>query len=142
MPKKNKNYPKNNKLNKKIESKINLLIKRGKEKGFITEDEILDLFPNIEEDIGILEKIYERLETAGIEIQSSLRWDANDEEIKKHLASIENKEIIDATQKYLIEIGKYPLLTGEEEKELAKKSARGDKEARERLIRSNLRLVV
>ena len=142
MPKKNKNYPKNNKLNKKIESKINLLIKRGKEKGFITEDEILDLFPNIEEDIDILEKIYERLETAGIEIQSSLRWDANDEEIKKHLASIENKEIIDATQKYLIEIGKYPLLTGEEEKELAKKSARGDKEARERLIRSNLRLVV
>ncbi|MER3570246.1 MAG: hypothetical protein C4348_01395, partial [Patescibacteria group bacterium] len=110
MPKKKKNYPKNNKLNKKIESKINLLIKRGKEKGFITEDEILDLFPNIEEDIDILEKIYERLETAGIEIQSSLRWDANDEEIKKHLASIENKEIIDATQKYLIEIGKYPLL--------------------------------
>ncbi len=136
MPKKKKL-----KIDRRIENKINYLIKKGKEKGFVLEDEILDLFPTLEDNLDLLEYIQERLETAGIEIQSSIdKWELTEEEIKKYLS--QDKELMDATQKYLIDISKYPLLTPEEERELAKKAAQGDKEARERLIKSNLRLVV
>lgn len=122
-----------------IEEKIQLLIKKGKERGFITEDEILYFFPNIEENIDILEKIYERLEVAGIELKSTQEvWQDIDTSETEALP----EELSDATQKYLKEISKYPLLTPEEERELAKKSSKGDQEARERLIKSNLRLVV
>ncbi len=122
-----------------IEAKIKLLIEKGKERGFVTEDEILYLFPDIEENISILEKIYERLETSGIELKSSSEVWA-EEFGEKDL--VQTDVLTDATQRYLKEIGKYPLLTPEEEKELAKKAAKGDLEARERLIKSNLRLVV
>lgn len=129
------------KLDKKINAKINYLIKKGKEKGFILEDEILDLFPTIDEKLDLLEYIYERLETAGIEIQSSSnKWELTKEEIQKYLGN--DEELIDATQKYLMDISRYPLLSPEEERELAKKASQGDNEARERLIKSNLRLVV
>ena len=133
--------PRKKKTNKKsinlVEDKINTLIAKGKEKGFVTEDEILFLFPDIEEDIETLEKIYERLETSGIELKSTSElWEEGEK------MSIDEEVLTDATQRYLSEISKYPLLTPEEEKELAKKAAKGDLEARERLIKSNLRLVV
>jgi RNA polymerase primary sigma factor len=131
--KKNKNQSKEN----IIEEKIKSLILKGKERGFITEDEILYLFPDIEKDVKVLEKIYERLETAGIELKSTSElW----EETEKF--TLDEEALTDATQRYLSEISKYPLLTPEEEKNLAKKASQGDLEARERLIKSNLRLVI
>jgi RNA polymerase primary sigma factor len=120
-----------------IEEKIKSLINKGKERGFVTEDEILYLFPDIEENFDILEKIYERLETAGIELKSTSElWEENTK------APLDEETLADATQRYLSEISKYPLLSPEEERKLAKKAAKGDLEARERLIKSNLRLVV
>jgi RNA polymerase primary sigma factor len=120
-----------------IEEKIKSLINKGKERGFVTEDEILYLFPDIEENFDILEKIYERLETAGIELKSTSElWGENTK------MPVDEENLSDATQRYLSEISKYPLLSPEEEKNLAKKAAQGDLEARERLIKSNLRLVV
>lgn len=121
------------------ETKIKALIERGKERGFITEDEIIYLFPDIEENIQILEKIYEKLETAGIELKSTSELWGKELNSKQDL---HDNELIDSTQKYLSEISKYPLLTPEEEKQIAKKAAQGDLDARERLIKSNLRLVV
>ena len=120
-----------------VEEKIKSLIIKGKERGFVTEDEILYLFPDVEKNIDILEKIYERLETAGIELKSTSElWEEGEG------VPLDEEDLTDVTQKYLNEISKYPLLTPEEEKNLAKKAAKGDLEARERLIKSNLRLVV
>lgn len=126
------------------EEKIKDLIMKGKKRGFVTEKEILHYFPNIEDDIDLLEKIAERLETAGIEIQSSGElWNLNEsaeaEELIKDLEI--SQDLPNHIQQYLMEINKIPLLTPEEEKELTKKAAKGDQEARERLIKSNLRLV-
>jgi len=120
-----------------VEEKIKSLIVKGKERGFVTEDEILYLFPDIEENVEVLERIYERLETAGIELKSTSELWRGMEKV-----NVDEETLTDATQKYLSEISKYPLLTPEEEKKLAKKAAQGDFEARERLIKSNLRLVV
>lgn len=137
MPRKKKQKV-SEKSAKLIESKIKALIEKGKERRFVTEDEILYLFPDIDENLDLLEKIYERLETSGIELKSTGEiWEHAEEG-----AILTEEELADATQKYLREISKYPLLTPEEEKELAKKTAKGDLEARERLIKSNLKLVV
>jgi RNA polymerase primary sigma factor len=125
-----------------LDEKIKLLIKKGKERGFITEDEILYFFPDIEKNLDVLEKIYEKLEIAGIELKSTQEIWQEDEKIKESELIDLKGELADATQQYLKEINKYPLLTPEEEKELAKRAAEGDEEARERLIKSNLRLVV
>lgn len=130
---------KNKKTSKKdrvFEEKIKVLLRKGKEKGFVSEQEILYLFPNAYDKPEIFEKIFERLETAGIEIKpvDELWEEKNDVNYEDFVS--------DATQKYLKEIGKYPLLSFEEERNLAKKAAKGDLEARERLIKSNLRLVV
>jgi RNA polymerase primary sigma factor len=146
MPKKTKkrNSKKLNKKSEIIEDKIKELINKGKKKGFITEKEILFYFPNIENNIELLEDIAEKLETAGIEIQSSGElWDLNESlEEKELIKDIEaSQDLPTHIQQYLMEINKIPLLTPKEEQELAKKAAKGDLEARERLIKSNLRLV-
>lgn len=130
---------KETKLEKNIIDKISKLIQKGKEKGFITDDDILHIFPDIEKRLDILEEIYNQAETSNLEIKSSHQFFEGDNE-KLDLEM--EKELPDSIQQYLKEINKYPLLSYEEEQELAKKAAKGDKEARERLIKSNLRLVV
>jgi RNA polymerase primary sigma factor len=134
MPKKEKKKAtKKTKKDQVFEEKIQELIKKGKTKGFVTEKEILYYFPKIEQNIDLLEKIAERLEIAGIEIKSSGElWDLNEdlseESIAKELETIE--DLPPHIQSYLKEINKIPLLTPEEEKELAKRAAKGDMEAR------------
>jgi RNA polymerase primary sigma factor len=134
-----------NKNDRIFEEKVKELINKGKKSGFVTEKEILFYFPNIEKNLDLLEKIADKLETADIEIQSSEElWNIDEDEIKslnKKIKKENLRELPPHIQKYLSEINKIPLLTPEEELELTKKAAKGDKEARERLIKSNLRLV-
>jgi RNA polymerase primary sigma factor len=131
------------------EEKLSQLLKKGKERGFITETEILTEFPDIETDISFLEKIYDLCEKANVEvmetkdlIELSPQGEITEEDLKKAGQIDDYGNISDAVQSYLREIGKISLLTAAQEKELAKRVEAGDEEARQQLIRSNLRLVV
>jgi len=132
-----------------FEKRVKAIIDRGRERGFITEMEILKFFPNVEKDITELERLYDRLEEASIRVEESREFieeavpEPTEEEINRAL-NIEADDTIasDSVQMYLREIGKTPLLTRDEEKELAKKIEKGDLEGRNKLIQANLRLVV
>jgi len=108
--------------------------------------EVLNAFPNIEKDIAGLEALYERLESSNINIIESSRVfeeDKNKEyEEKKKIQDEFGDSSADSVQMYLKEIGQHPLLSSEEEVELAKRMERQDEAAKHRLIVSNLRLVV
>ncbi|MGC9046773.1 MAG: sigma-70 family RNA polymerase sigma factor [Minisyncoccia bacterium] len=123
------------------------LINRGKTKGFVTEVEILNYFPTIEKDLSFLDKIYDRLDKEGIQVKESAPIINLDNKEEVSLAELQkateiDENLPDAVQMYLKEIGKTPLLSSEEEKELAKRIEMGDEKARKKLIQANLRLVV
>jgi len=128
------------------EKEVMLLIDKGRQRGFITETEILHAIPNIEKDIEGLEKLYERLESANINVSESGRVfeeERNKEYEEKKKIEQDLKEAgSDSVQMYLREIGNYPLLSADEEVSLAKRIEKDDEAARQKLTLSNLRLVV
>lgn len=121
------------------------LLQKGKERGYITYDEILKEFPHVEEDVVFLEDLYEKLSGSGVDILEGggLLEAPNDDLVSKKYAYGRNTESsYDSIQMYLKEIGQYQLISGGMEKELAKRIEKGDVEAKNLLARANLRLVV
>jgi RNA polymerase primary sigma factor len=128
------------------------LIGRGKQRGFVTEDEIIHILPDIEQDLDGLENLYEQLETSGIRVVGSEEMLKVGEEKEvvvekgkkkdKMMDLGESDDASDLVQMYLKEIGRVTLLTGEEEVKLAKAIEKGDLVAKQRLTEANLRLVV
>ncbi len=121
------------------------LIHKGKERGYITYDEILKEFPTVEEDILFLDELYEKIAVSGIDIlEGGGLLDTAHEELpgKKYAYGRATESSYDSIQMYLKEIGQYPLISGNREKELAKLIEAGDNEAKNLLARANLRLVV
>ena len=128
-----------------VDSKVDRLTLKGKEKGFVTYDEILKEFPNIEEDIFFLEDLYEKLNRAGIDILEGgglLEMPHEKEDLLGKKYEYKGDSSYDSIQMYLKEIGQYPLIAGSQEKELARRIEKGDEEAKNLLARANLRLVV
>jgi len=140
----------------KSESVVTLL-RKGGQTGFVTEEEIMHALPNIEDNIEGLEAIYSELEDLGIRVEeptdSLIDYSVPEalpntpkqrEKEEKGLDNVIDVSNIssDSVQMYLREIGKVPLLTADEEVELAKRIEQGDAEARKRLAEANLRLVV
>ncbi len=138
---------------------ISELVYRGKQRGFITEDEILHVIPDAEREIAQLEELYEKLEKQSIKVISSdeilkMETDKISEQLEKQKKSKrkgkkDSLDIIvsddvssDLVQMYLREIGRVDLLTTEEEISLAKKIEKGDLMAKQKLTEANLRLVV
>jgi len=139
------------------EKKINIneLVEKAKAKGSVTSEEIMEALGDSDYDIDQLEKIYETLESSGVEISGYVSDMADDmKDIEKEveqLASAENMEkaliqeglaIDDPVRMYLREIGKVPLLSADVESDLAEKMEAGDENAKNQLVEANLRLVV
>ncbi|QQS61848.1 MAG: RNA polymerase sigma factor RpoD [Candidatus Moraniibacteriota bacterium] len=145
---------------KLIQGAIDELFAKGKQRGFVTEDEIIHVMPDMEDTVDDVENLYEKFETAGIRVLNSdelLRMDAP----LKDKKSTNSKEAVsrtdylvhpregeedgnssDLVQMYLREIGRVKLLTFEDEIHLAKQIEKGDPISKQRLTEANLRLVV
>ncbi len=133
------------KSEKVLELKASELMKLGRERGYVTYDELLRSFPEIEKDVMFLDDLYERFNVAGIDVLKSggmLGDDPAEELLAQKNAFKRNDSSYDSIQMYLREIGQYPLLNAHEERVLAKRIVDGDDEARNLLARANLRLVV
>ena len=132
---------------------IKALIEKGKAKGSLSNSDIMEALEYSDYDIDQIEKIYEMIENNGIEVTNYINpSEFDDIEIEvEQLESAEDMEkmlqqeglaIDDPVRMYLKEIGKVPLLTPEEEIELAIRIGDNDPAAKRRLTEANLRLVV
>ena len=128
------------------EQGMSRLLSKGKERGYITYDEILKEFPTIEDDILFLDDLYEKLSVSGIDVLEGGGLleipTVDDLASKKYSYGRSGESSYDSIQMYLKEIGQYQLISGGMEKELAKRIEKGDQEAINLLARANLRLVV
>jgi RNA polymerase primary sigma factor len=106
------------------------LLTKGKERGFVTYDEILKEFPEIEKEVLLLDEMYDEFEQSGVDVLEGgglLDMDIKEEE-NKYI--FKNPGQYDSIQIYLKEIGQYPLIRASEEKELAKRIEVGMKKPR------------
>ena len=142
----------------KKKNDIQELLEKGKAKGSLTNEEILEVLDEEELDVENMEKLMETIENLGIEVTGytddsfsdleagisnvdSIDGYGSDEDAE----SVVNQDgliIDDPVKMYLKEIGKVDLLNTEQELELAEKMAGGDEDAKQKLVESNLRLVV
>jgi len=123
---------------------VKKLVEKGKKKGNLTYKEIMEEVEGVELTPEQIEKIYEVLESMGIDV-IGLEPEVEDEEeveIEVDITIPEGIAIDDPVRMYLKEIGKVPLLSGEEEMRLAKLIENGDEYAKKKLAEANLRLVV
>ena len=126
-----------------------VMVSKGK-KGVLEQTDINEAFADMELNPDKIEKIYERLEEEEIDVLDNIEEDEDDED--KEGSSKKKEELDfglpdgisldDPVRMYLKEIGKVPLLTADEEVELAQRMEAGDDEAKKKLAEANLRLVV
>ena len=131
---------------------ISSLIESGKAKGKLSTKDITDALEELDYDVEQVDKLYSMLEGQNIEIVEEgasldgdlekLDLDGDDAEDSLDLSFVDGVNIDDPVKVYLKEIGRVPLLSSDEEVELAQRMAEGDAYAKKRLAEANLRLVV
>jgi RNA polymerase primary sigma factor len=134
-----------------IPKNVRDIIKQGEENGFLVQDDILIVYPNPEKHIDEIDDLYDLAMKKNIDIFENVS-SREEEDAKKSIEELEREikqiiglkhgESLDPIKMYLKEIGLHPLLKFEEEVELAKRYENNDLAARDKLIKSNLRLVV
>lgn len=149
-----KNEPEINGINSNGMSSIEALFEKGKKQGTLTYNEIMDSLQDVDLTPEQIDDIYEQLADMRIEViaespelvieKSSSKEEISPEKAEENHAAVlpEGVSIDDPVRMYLKEIGRVPLLTTQEEIELAKKMEKGDEEAKRCLVEANLRLVV
>lgn len=137
------------KAEKKLTDAINNLAEKGKKKGSLTYDEVIDELQSFSMEPERIEEIYENLQSHGIQVipepldDFGEVEDPGDTEVDETDISVpEGIEIDDPVRMCLKEIGRVPLLSAEEEIALANRIEEGDEEAKRKLVEANLRLVV
>ena len=135
----------------KLRKQTLALFEKGKSQGFLTQEEILEAFPDAEDRLEELEELYFKLLGEGVDVfesvtegdltEDSKSLDVLEREIEV-LTRLEEGTSTDPVRQYLREIGRFRLISSEEEVDLAKKIEKNDKKAKERLTQANLRLVV
>ena len=126
------------------------LLKKGKDAGFITQEEVLAIFPKAEDHLEELDEFYAQLISKNIDLFETTTGELKDAtdiatDLEKELESLSALDELGSTdpvRMYLKEIGRIKLLNANEEVVLAKKAEKGDKVAKAKLIEANLRLVV
>ena len=147
----------------KLKKAFEAILEKGKAKGSLKNSEIMELLEDVEYESEQLEKLYDLLEASGVDMSAVMEMDIapeldelKDEEEVEALETSEDMEqmlqgeglaLEDHVRMYLKEIGKVPLLSGDEELVLAQKMIEGESEAvresaKQRLVEANLRLVV
>ena len=125
---------------RELMDRLTALIDRAEEQGCVNLSQFNELIHELDLDDDELARVYEQLDERGIDLSDDCGHVVQDD------ATFDNHELAyattDALQLFLNEAGRYKLLTAEEEVELAKRIERGDKEAKDLMINSNLRLVV
>ncbi len=130
---------------KSIETREKELVTKGKSQGFVTQDEIMAIFPEVEENVEQLDEIYATLSEKNIDVIDSrekMIWGGDDKGADEKALPEVSDFADDSVRMYLREIGKISLLTREEEVSLAKRVVEGDISAKKALTKANLRLVV
>ncbi|GBD28473.1 MAG: RNA polymerase sigma factor RpoD [Armatimonadota bacterium] len=128
-------------LSEDLSPELRELIELGRKKGFLLYEEIVKAIPAVEQNTEESERVFNLLQEMDIAVKDS-EEEEEEQEKAAELEPLEGISIDDPVRMYLKEIGRVPLLTAQEEVELAKRMERGDEEAKRKLIEANLRLVV
>jgi len=130
---------------------VKKLFEKAKKQGFITQENVLEVFPFAEDYLEVLDDFYARLMEEGVDIFENVGEDElrEGEKLVKDftreievLSALETPSVSDPVRMYLREIGRIPLLKAEEEVDLAQRIEKGSVSAKKKLTESNLRLVV
>jgi RNA polymerase primary sigma factor len=126
------------------QSAFDRLVEQAEEQGHLTQDDIIGLIPRAASDADLMESITGRLRAEGVDVVDAAEEEQEPEEseLEQLSAGTEDGQVAEPVRLYLREIARAPLLTAKEEVELAQRVEAGDEEAMQRLIQSNLRLVV
>ena len=126
-------------MNEKFEQEYEKLLELGKKKGSLMEEDVLLRFLKYEATSKETDEVIAKLKENGIKIETPKTQELDMQELESLISQV---SVDDPVKMYLKDIGKVPLLSAEEEIELAKRILQGDEEAKRKLSEANLRLVV